>query len=313
MPWNVEEFDLKDDINWDIWNDSPTLQVEIHTRTNNKNELRFDGSFGCQQAMLSVDGFDANPLPWVPDLVGKDFVEKGSLLIVGSAYAPFLAGFSRRNAILPNDYAAQETPGGFLANLFLPFVVDKDPNYYGRLEALLENVHPEFSRTVLTDLCRGSFVRRGRQRNRRDSGGDSVVRKCGSLFEEYAFHNFPMEWTWRRLNQGCLRNIVALGQVAEHGILRLFSHKECEIWEHETGIRFDDGDRQTHWVRRYAEKRFNLRYWIQQDRHRWWDVKKGKRKWRVFPVFHPSDAAYKSENDPAYESTIPRLRDFLNS
>ena len=38
------------------------------------------------------------PLPWVPDLAGKESDQPGGVLVVGSAYSPFITGLAKRNA-----------------------------------------------------------------------------------------------------------------------------------------------------------------------------------------------------------------------
>lgn len=100
----------------------------------------------------------ANPaLPWVPDLVGRLWREEGGVVVIGSAYAPFIDEPASRHASMPlrddeNAKTAAEFGPRFLARVIRP-----DASYYGKLRTLLEGlIEPE--RLVLTDLCRASFV-----------------------------------------------------------------------------------------------------------------------------------------------------------
>jgi hypothetical protein len=73
------------------------------------------------------------PLPWVPDLVGKESDQRGGVLVVGSAYSPFIAGLAQRNARLALSRYENATDGSGWTDFqkaFLQDVVQKDSDYY---------------------------------------------------------------------------------------------------------------------------------------------------------------------------------------
>ena len=87
MPWEIEDFNLHDELNQVIWNDSVRMQKEIHESCDGC-QRRFGGEVGIQQAMIGGSGFDPDSLRMVPDLAGKDAgkCREKTVLIVGSAY-----------------------------------------------------------------------------------------------------------------------------------------------------------------------------------------------------------------------------------
>ena len=79
--WDQNSLDFNDELNHVIWSESPSHQMEIQ----HPNELQVPGSIGAQQAMIGQ-----KPLPWVPDIVGKEWQSPQSIFVVGSAYAGFV-------------------------------------------------------------------------------------------------------------------------------------------------------------------------------------------------------------------------------
>ena len=59
--------------------------------------------------------------------------------------------------------------------------------------------------------------------------GDRVVLDAPLIFEIYAENDHSRQWTWNRLTAGRAGRVVALGTIAEHGLLRLFAHVGCLI------------------------------------------------------------------------------------
>lgn len=119
---------MHDEINDDIWRDSPAVQRSVQP----PEVLGAPGAVGAQQAM--IDGDDV--LPWVPDLIGSNWRNKNALIIVGSAYAGFIREFSGRGATMPlSDYRTARTWQDFQER-FVATVVHPDVNYYRRLTAL---------------------------------------------------------------------------------------------------------------------------------------------------------------------------------
>ena len=116
-----------DQINAEIWEQSPALQRQIQT----PHSLVNIGSVGAQQAM--IDGDSDCVLPWVPDLIGRDWKDAGSILVVGSAYAGFIDKYSGRSASMSeSSYRREQTVEEF-QRAFLHMVVMPDASYYGKI------------------------------------------------------------------------------------------------------------------------------------------------------------------------------------
>ena len=314
-------FDLDDQINGEIWKDSPDRQRGIQQPAT----VAEPGMFGAQQAMLTA-GIVPHPntvLPWVPDLVGKEWKDKGAVFVVGSAYAGFIREYSKRNATMClRCYFTAETARQFQERFFQD-VVAPDPDYYGKLAILFG--HPPAappllsgSQVCILDLCRSSFVRRGLRIGRRvnwDKSGDPVVKAstAGALpdiFQEYVDQN--KDWTWQRFMESKSSKIVALGTIAEHGLLRLFQAEGFTITEEG----FPDAVNRpafppntAAWVHRYADQGKTLAYWLQHQS--WWnvngDVNGVPRTWKILPVYHPAWM----NKDPLYTQTRALLATLL--
>lgn len=329
MPWNIEDFDLDDEINRGIWNRSPDLQREAHAQTDDNEAHRFDGSYGCQQAMTEAEGFSEVPLPWVPDLVGKNYGKKSSLLIVGSAYAPFLIGYGGRQAVEPSTYrklAERGSVGRFLDEQFLPNVVnDDDGHYYDKISAVLgyeDGVNPIISprAIAITDLCRGSFVYRPNNQPTEDIFGDRVIDEsdpripaeadpqCRRMFDTYFRGENRYGWLNRRIQNDGLRVVLALGLIAEYGLLRRFHELGAQVRENESVAEFIPRNHQLpwNWVGQYAHLGFNLGYWNAPNR--WWDVSFGNRLFlRILPTYHPSAREWTDDYEDSLQQRLTSM------
>ena len=192
---------------------------------------------------------------------------------------------------------------------FCETVMTRDRNYYGPLSSIIRSStgRNDARQVVLLDLCRASFVRRGSNGPpRRDESGDGVVLAAPSVYDIYVEAN--KAWTWRRLMQGNERRVVALGTIAEHGLLRLFQGVGCEVTHSITGLdcqlkHYPEG----RWVRRYAQVGCVLGQWLEQ--RAWWNVRHepSGREWRVLPVAHPS----RSQADAGYLRASEVIRAML--
>src|SRR5712691_1590039 len=94
-----------DPLNCEIIALSLGLQREM-----SKDDGTEEPEFGAQQVMPKHEHADefgpSNPLPWVPDQVGAEFLrENQGVLVVGSSYNGFIEGYSSRNMALA-DYIA---------------------------------------------------------------------------------------------------------------------------------------------------------------------------------------------------------------
>jgi hypothetical protein len=215
-----------DRINDEIWNQSPQRQSELAAQF----PVGATGCIGGQQAMFRTRGRGSRfePLPWVPDLVGRKSQQKNAVMIIGSAYAPFVTGFTsgrgRNGQMTLAEYQDYYNWYDF-QSLFLTRVVENDSSYYENIRKLLEGGTrwaPEerfdWKRVILTDWCRASLVQRGPGMPHADKGGDKVCRSRVSPFFSYAAANF--RWHKERFIsfQG---KIIVLGDLA-HDCLAFF-------------------------------------------------------------------------------------------
>jgi hypothetical protein len=115
--WSPQYLDSIDPENEEIWIDSPAEQARIQR----PGSLTKEGDVGAQQIM--VNGREV-PLSWVPDLLGLEWKRSESVMIVGSAYAPFIGGISRRGCTLP----------------LAKYVVLPDQAYYAKIGLLAEDL-----------------------------------------------------------------------------------------------------------------------------------------------------------------------------
>lgn len=314
--WDLANFKVADAINAERWTRSPQLQFEIQPPV----ELTAPGSVGPQQAMLEPDpalGIDHNSvLPWVPDLVGNDAGGEHAILLFGAAYAGFIREYSRRGACLAlADYVSTAKHCGSdgwaeFQRLFLENVVRPDAAYYGRLASLLASVGVAASRIVLADLCPNSIVKRTVKNNRRsDDSQQPSGKDRASTFCKYVTHPTVAGWTWRRIIESRASSVIALGHIAEHGLLRLFRENGAAIscgghnWNQSGHVK-----NSTVWVRRYAHPAKNLGYWLTPGR--WWTVSTPGTTVRVLPVYHPSTA---DNYDPSYSRTKNAVAHFLSN
>jgi hypothetical protein len=87
-----------------------------------------------------------------------------------------------------------------------------------------------------------------------------LAEEARSLFSDCA--DAESAWTWRRIQS--VRNIVALGTIAEHGILRFFDKMKAKIWinksERPWESRFQDHD--NGWTAKCAQQYRTLASWF---------------------------------------------------
>ncbi len=283
---------MTDKINDAIWFESPARQRSIQP----PECLAAPGAVGAQQAMVSADDI----LPWVPDLLCENWIAPETILIVGSAYAGFIREFSLRTATMP--LGVYRTAGIWqeFQERFIEYVVRPDQNYYGPLTRLgggtLRNL-------VLLDLCRASFVQRGAASGpRRDESKDSILNKNAATYSRYV--DIQADWTWQRIVESRARRIVALGSIAEHGLLRLFTKRGATIAEADRTVSIKSRADNV-WPLHYAVRGRTFGYWL--DHQTWWTVTHTvngqKREWKVLPTLHPA----RMHDDPGYMRTAKLL------
>lgn len=300
---------------------------------------------GAQQAMPKLEHRNLfgpeNPLPWVPDRVGAEFSrENKGVLVVGSSYNGFIEGYSSRSMKLEHYLAIRdliregnEDPRHpKVTQACTKFVQDFDAQvmapdtntYYGPiLDRLLGDAGVPASRACLTDLCKASFVRRGSntgEGDRGDEGNDGIIKdkKNWPLWAQFLTCNragdtapLPYQWLWRRMQQ--CRHIVALGTIAEYGVIKLFKQmaESPGIGTRNGGrIHLDQSlDPDARWKYCYADSTRKLSRWL--DTKDWWNLTEGAtgKKWNLLPVYHP--AARPPYADPGYARTRPVLIEMI--
>lgn len=308
MPfWDTSKLSFNDLINTEIWQESPSIQLQIH----HPSSLTLPGTVGAQQAMCRE-----NPLPWVPDIVGRDWKSPGSFIIVGSAYAGFISEFSRRGGTIPlQNYISCSLNPDFsvFQKSFFDHVISVDDRYYRPIEILVRNF-VDLSKFALFDLCRASFVYRGiGSDTRRDRSGDQIVKDYCSVFEKYIESPHVPPWTWRRICDSSSHFIIALGTIAEHGLLRLFKSKRFHIIDKKSNETIDlQPYNNGHWVRYFADRNRILSYWLKEQS--WWildgSINGTRKSICLLPVYHPS----RYQNfDSGYNRTKEVIRLMINS
>jgi hypothetical protein len=316
-----------DPINRRIWTESVALQRKIVEHSTQPLQV------GAQQAMpkpAHEGSFSAqDPLPWVPDLVGSRFgTSAGSLLVVGSSYNGFIEGYTGPNAVMPlRDYVEAKRAGMYglqrFVTEFRACVVDPNENYYMPiLRDLLAGAGCDLDACCLTDLCKASFVLRGAgtgTENRGDKGSDPVVEGYWDEWVPYVTSMtgtegdtpLPYQWLWQRMQQ--CRVIVALGTIAEYGVLKVFQHmaRSPRAWSWEDSRVVPDHPTMTaevsDWEYGYASSERRLRDWLNGED--WWLLSdSGMRpRWFLLPIYHPAYAIVRG-HDRRYLNTLPRVR-----
>ncbi len=278
--------DLGDLINAEIWAGSATLQARISDR------------YPSSKADILQAVLPAGPVPWVPDLAGHDWRLPGSILVVGSAYAPFIHGYgSRPRAMSEHAYRSASSARAF-QQAFLQDVVQNDAPYYDPLARLLIGLVGSPRRAVVLDLVRGAFVKLDRF-----EGGDSAIAAAPELFTAYARAGW--RWTWKRMIESESTDVLVLGQRAERGFLMMLAEQGAVVRVAGNEERPNDGPD----IMLVASTR-GIGQWL--DDGLWWEavarVDGRERRWRVLPIVHP---ARMNQHDPRYQRTLDLARRML--
>lgn len=321
-----------DPLNCEILTSSLTLQREI-----SRHDPPEGPEIGAQQTMPKPGHSHlfgpSNPLPWVPDFVGVDFsCENNGVLVVGSSYNGFIEGYSHRRMGLADyihvrDLIHRHKPDESCRHFIREFerqVINPDrSSYYGPiLISLLQKSGVPSEQVCLTDLCKASFVQRGKsdgKETRLDVGHDGILRKnwiswtrfLGCGLDDVKLKALPIDWIWRRMQQ--CRHIVALGTIAEYGVLKVFhrmssspqlgTRNGCHV-SLDQSITRDD-----HWKYCYADSSKKLSHWL--SKKNWWILSDRitKRSWNLLPVYHPSSRPPNA--DPGYDRTRVVLSEMI--
>jgi hypothetical protein len=145
---------------------------------------------------------------------------------------------------------------------------------------------------ALFDLCRVAFVRRALGSY---EGGDQVAKCDPVLFTNYIERPTPNDWLWRRVIGSEASTILALGTIAEHGILRLFARNLRDVHISDSSdptILFKDRRSDYRWLTRYASTNRTIRSRREASPPPFWQIEGRtaaglQRAWRVAVVPHP--------------------------
>ena len=176
--WSADALTLEDALNDSIWAHSSQVQNEIQSPADAKAS-----AVGAQQAMLMA----GRVLPWVPDILGLNWERQDSLLIIGSAYAPFVEGSATRSNAMSLTAYLQANSWQEFQSTFIESVVKKTQAI--NVQSQRSPPGPGSATTALNslfDLCRVSFVER--QSGGAFKGGDAVVGRPAPVFERYVEH-----------------------------------------------------------------------------------------------------------------------------
>lgn len=286
MDWRLDNFDFDDSLNQEIWEKSPDVQESIQSYSTvwRANDI------GTQQAMRSP-----YRLPWVPDVLGRDWRSPEAVLMIGSAYGPFISGNKTEGEMKPSEYDC-ESCSEFGKRFVRQVMIERA--YYTRLGRYVEGILGDCRRVAIFDLCRASFVRITPEG--KEKGNDFVVRDAPNLFNKYVEGSVPNDWLWRRISSSEATTIIALGTVAEHGLLRLLYRNMSDILVTDSvrpAIRFTYDRNNVKWSQQYANTERKLKdrkqlkcHWkitgrLYSSQQRWWNV-----------VVAPHPAAYGSRS-----------------
>lgn len=275
IPTSAFDLATADSINEEIWSESPRIQADVQAPRGAWDV----GDVGAQQAMCG-----SPPIPWVPDLVGVDFHRPGSVLVVGMAYSGFVRRPNRNHGEIPwATYAACPSASAFCKR-FLRAVVPVYPYYTNVLDALPEEVRHR--RVAFTDLCRVALVKVGPHRD----SSSGIERADTALFSRYADHPVNRDWHARRLLSSGARVVVALGHVAEHGVLRLMRDVlQCTVRASSNpSVSYERESGPETWAKTYAHDGRKVGHW--QETRDWWRAEGPRGRWNVVTIPHPSES-----------------------
>jgi hypothetical protein len=291
-----KQLDVSDPLNQVIWEESVNVQLEIAP----PKSLRTANAIGAQQAMIEGRNGDVSCLPWVPDLLMSDWKSQSAILIVGSAYAPFILEYSGKKGMPIAKYteASEQQSVKLFIDSFRESVIPAW-GYYNFTKDLITDLRADGKNLdgfALFDVCRASFVCRGEVTSlgfRADKGGDNIVRRQPSVFSDYVETKKPNEWLCKRIQRSNATRILALGTIAEHALLRCFARNlDCpSIRSEPDALEWGRNNRRAgqSWAKLYADGGHQLSYW-QKDG--WWEIQgridKSMRLWQLLPITHPS-------------------------
>ena len=211
ITWDASQFSFSDSINQEIWDFSPQRGAKL---IKNPEQARHGG---LQDLLPGI-------LPWVPDLVGRRCGEAETVVVVGSAYAPFVRPWASRGCVMDLGDCFHDRDLEHFQRKFLQNVVANDTAYYGPIADLLRGYVP-LENMVLMDLCRASFVRRDGPTQ--VASGDSVILSAPVMYKSYV--DAGEDWTWRRLSHRHVRMVIVLGKLAEDHLFPLLKGHGCRV------------------------------------------------------------------------------------
>lgn len=274
--WTLDDVVLDDALNDEMWRESPTVQMAIQP----PQATWGTDAFGVQQVMRGEP-----ILPWVPDVVGRDHQLPGAVVVIGAAYAGILPRLGQERPGQDSLTAAKVRemggPSEFL-RVFVPEVMPRFSYYRGIAKSMPSGVGAR--KLVLADLCRASFVRRSPICD----VATGVVDAAPNLFSLYVEHERQQDWLWRRVNETRAEVLVALGTVAEHGVLRLLCRRGASIrCSTASSVVFEP--RPGEWPCDHANTKRKIGAWKDLP-NGWWVASTRDRTWKVVTIPHPSQS-----------------------
>jgi hypothetical protein len=116
------------------------------------------------------------------------------------------------------------------------------------------------------------------------------------LFAKYVESPTPADWIWRRIVGTEADTIVALGTVAEHGLIRLFAQRlhgvQCRDSD-DSSIQFSIAGTGAKWPKYYAEAERMIHHRAARTSPPYWSISGVThtgvhRTWRLAVAYHPS-------------------------
>jgi len=137
------------------------------------------------------------------------------------------------------------------------------------------------------------------------------VQHITSASDDGGATSLPYSWLWNRLQQ--CKGIIALGKIAEYGVLKIFQRIATAPTIHSWKNKIVYPNHPTinasvpKWEYGYACSQRRLGGWLASED--WWVLGDSSKqaRWFMLPVLHPSAAIWRG-NDLGYKNTVPRIR-----
>ena len=278
-------FATQDPLNAEIWGCSRMIHQDAGFRP---EDQALASPFGAQQAALGT------VLPWIPDVTGAEWTHPEAVLVVGAAPPPFLGW------VPVHEYQrAAEGRWQTFAALYRRLMLEANDSPQALLPELLAVFGANAARFALFDLCRASLVPLDRR-------GGRLGREGALCWQRYVERPESRDWNQRRLEGSRARMVLALGTMAEHGLLRLLAEAGYTIHDLASGVEFTAGGASATWAKRLARRGLTLEQRLASPTCWCVGSRGGEVRWYVAPVHSPQSAGGR-RRDPGYARTVRYL------